>query len=200
MVLSLSQLSEPIGSIKEWLPATTGLAGATVPQGWLVCDGSVVVDAASPYNGIALPDARAKFKRGHATLSNASFPADNLYKAGGTIPTGGADSNNLTHNHAYNVAGGGHSHTVSAHSHTISSDGSHAHSLLAIGNVLSGLGGHQNVTDNQGSHSHSGATGNSSPGTDSYAGFNISGSTNNGLAATDNRPAYQEYVTIIKVK
>ena len=88
MVISINALSEPVGSIKSWLRPTVA---TQLPSGWLICDGSTVVDASSPFDGLAIPDLRAKFPRGHATLTNANFGADVAYFAGGTIPAGGAD-------------------------------------------------------------------------------------------------------------
>jgi hypothetical protein len=164
----------------------------------LICDGSVVVDSSSTYNGITLPDTRGKFRRNHSTLSNASFPADNAYKAGGTIPSGGIDSNNFAHTHGFSVSGGGHGHTVNSHSHSVSSDGDHSHGNTpgATFNDAAPAG----AVLNAGSHNHTGSTGTIAPGTDFYAGFTIGGTTVSGLGSIDNKPVYQEYVTIIKIK
>jgi hypothetical protein len=215
LVLSLSALGEPIGSMKQWLPATTGLAGATVPQSWLICDGSTVADASSAYNGIALPDARAKFGRGHNSLTNATFPSDNTYKAGGTIPTGGTDSNNLLHSHTYgfSVAGGGHTHSMQGHTHGGGSlvtdfqnqgNGSGTHTGGALGNPSIAI--IQSNTFSPFDHNHA-VTGGASGGpsiasTDNQGSFNIpiNGSVNNSLGATENRPVFLEFVTIIKIK
>ena len=197
MVLSLSALGEPVGSMKQWLPSTTGSAGATIPLSWLVCDGSVVADASSTYNGITLPDTRAQFKRGHSTITNANFPSNAVYKAGGTIPAGGSDSNNLSHSHSYgfNID---HQHTEQNHSHSVSN---YSHNHTQVGgnqfNDATPLGATSSDT-----HNHGGSTGSTSPGNTSTmnSGANITGSVNNSLGSTENRPAFQEYVTIIKVK
>jgi hypothetical protein len=212
VVLSLNVIAEPVGSMKQWLPATTGAAGALFPQNWLICDGSIVADSSSPYNGIALPDTRAKFRRCHSTMTNLNFSADNAYKAGGTIPSGGTDSNNLSHSHSYNVSGGGHTHDLQNHTHgpgNLSGPGpDHYH-------TSHGPGGYNNEVYNNGSSGGNiGSivnasnltinTGNtatpSTNSTSSYGGFSINGSVNNNLGATENRPVYQEFVTIIKYK
>lgn len=201
--------------MKQWLPATTGLAGATVPQNWLICDGSTVVDASSSYNGIALPDTRAKFKRGHNSLTNANFASDNTYKAGGTIPSGGADSNNLNHNHSFgfNVSSGGHTHSLNSHTHgpgSYSADfqnqgnGPGTHTGGALGNPSIAI--IQSNSFSPFDHNHNVTGGNSggpsNNNTDSQGGFSIpvNGSVNSSLASTENRPVFNEFVTIIKIK
>jgi len=171
MASSINALSEPVGAFTSWLrPDNT----TPLPYGWLICDGSTVVDSESPFNGKAVPDLRAKFPRGHATLSNANFAADALYFAGGTVPTGGADTNNLSH----------------AHSVT-----SHIHSVPSVTTSLSNAGGTPNIfgpASSLGNHSHT------TPVTNS--GFSGAFGTNSALGSVDNRPAFTETVTIIKVK
>ncbi len=71
----------PIGSIIAWhkgLPNTPAL-----PAGWAECNGQTISDAASPYNGVALPNLNGSglFLRGSATsgtLQNASRVAVTL--------------------------------------------------------------------------------------------------------------------------
>jgi hypothetical protein len=205
MVLSISNLAEPIGSMKHWLPPITGVAGATIPAGWLICDGSTVADAASSYNGIALPDTRNSFRRNHSTMTNANFPTNNVYKAGGTIPSGGVDSNSLNHSHAYgfNI---NHTHNGPSHTHGVNND-THNH---GIDNVSTGsnVTTFNPVTPNgpvqtfNHTHSHGGSTQSSGSGTTGSMNSNDqqNGSVNGALGVTENRPVFQEYVTIIKIK
>lgn len=61
-----------------------------------------------------------------------------------------------------------HTHAVASHTHSISSDGAHTHTLPAGGNG-GGVAGPR-VTDSQGIHDHTGATGAATPGTDSKLG------------------------------
>ena len=62
----------PIGSLLAWAKTTTGVP-ATLPAGWIECDGSTVSDADSPINGQAVPnlngstDATKKYLRGNTT-------------------------------------------------------------------------------------------------------------------------------------
>lgn len=203
MVLSLSAISEPIGSVKSWLRADNTVP---IPTGWLICDGSTVVDATSFYNGKALPDFRGRFVRGHNSLDNSNFGADAVYYAGGTIPNGGADSNNVAHAHN----GDSHFHQVSigafsmpAAGGTLATDnsGTHQHSLQLAGATTSLAGpGNPVNTENSGAHSHlvnSGRTGSNDTNFNSDA---TSANTDSQLGVIDNRPAYRELVVIIKIK
>jgi len=111
----------PIGTVLDWWrPDATG----SVPDGYQICDGSVVNDASSPLNGKTLPDLRGRFVLGVAS------PADM-----GT--SGGAQSHdhsvNLSHAHAVtgtNIVGP-HTHSVDLpplnESGEVSWAGSHAH-------------------------------------------------------------------------
>ena len=95
----------PIGGIVAW--AKTLLGVPNLAEGWVECDGAVLVDALSPLNGQTIPDLNGgEFLRGDAT-------------SGGT---GGA----TTHNHntsdvATDEGGGGDPHalveTISAANH-----------------------------------------------------------------------------------
>ena len=201
MVLSVNSLAEPVGSMKSWLRAD---ASVPLPSGWLICDGSTVVDASSPFNGKSLPDMRGRHQRGHATLDNSNFALDATYFAGGTIPSGGADSINLSH-----------SHGINSHNHNMNSDGAHSHNVPSFntstqataggrdrGGAITSVGfrydvpgGHDHLysvtipthnTGNTGSHNHNM---NSS-----------SGSANNSLGNSSIVPSNREFVLIIKVK
>lgn len=201
MVLSINSLAEPVGSMKSWLRAD---ASTPLPSGWLICDGSTVVDASSPFNGKALPDMRGRHQRGHATLDNSNFAVDATYFAGGTIPSGGADSINLSHSHGNN-----------SHSHNTGNAGAHSHQVPSFntgtqttaggrdrGAAITSVafrydvpGGHDHLftvnipshnTNNTGDHSHN--TNSSNIG------------INNALGNSSIVPLNREFVLIIKVK
>jgi hypothetical protein len=57
----------PIGCIGAWLKNLTGTPALT-PE-WVECNGQTISDAASPYDGVTLPDLNTtnRFLRGNAT-------------------------------------------------------------------------------------------------------------------------------------
>ena len=82
----------PIGIIMPWLKSLLHTP-QVLPTGWVECDGSVLSDADSLYDGDTLPDLNGgEFMRGNAT-------------SGGT---GGSDTANLEHFHTLGVSGGTH--------------------------------------------------------------------------------------------
>jgi len=81
--------SPPIGSVLPWLKSFTNTP--SLPTGWVECDGSVLSDAASVYDGQTLPDMNTtqSFLRGSSTSGT----------------TGGADTIDLSHTHAISNGG-----------------------------------------------------------------------------------------------
>ena len=200
MLLNLIALKEPIGSIKSWIRPS---AATSLPGGWLICDGSTVVDSDSPFNGLSLPDLRGRFLRGHASLDNSNFAADSLYFAGGTIPSGGVDSYGNSHSHSMP----GHGHSVSSHSHSVSSTPGHQHSTGFTANLVTDGASNQalafanslihnhGLTSLDGAHDHNGSSGSAGWTLD-----NAATSTSSDGGSIDNRPAYRELLQIIKIK
>jgi len=168
MVISTSAFSTPVGAIRSWIRADNTIA---LPFGWLICDGSVVSDSESAFNGKTLPDMRSQFDRGHTTLDNSNFAADVLYFAGGTIPSGGTDSASVSHTHSL---------PNHDHSFSITTANSVATQNPANFNTVVALGVHN--------HTFSGNTG------------SFSGTSGGALSSVDNKPAFVETVMIIKVK
>ena len=80
-----STIVAPIGSIFAWLKSYTNTP-ATLPTGWVECDGATLSDADSVYNGQVIPDLNGdnRFLRG----SNSS----------------GATGGSETHQHITNLA------------------------------------------------------------------------------------------------
>jgi len=165
----ISNLSVPLGAMHPWIrPDTT----TPLPFGWLICDGSTVVDSSSHFNGKTIPDLRGNFPRGHVSLTNANFAADTLYFAGGTVPTGGANTVNLSH-----------SHSTPSHSHTWSDTSTASQTTLTLPYWWGAF------SENNHTHTANGSSDNQSP------------STNSQLSSSnENRPAYTELVTLIKIK
>ena len=167
----INSLSAPLGAIHPWIRQNNTIP---LPYGWLICDGSTVVDSESSFNGKAIPDFRAKFPRGHNSLNNSNFSSDTIYYAGGTIPAGGANTNNLYHAHTTP----GHTHSWGPVTSTASADFRSALYWYGQNGVYS--------------HTHNlsgGASTSTSPGT----GFSLS-------TSTENRPAFLDLVKIIRVK
>jgi len=205
MVISINALAEPVGSMKSWLRPD---ATVPLPSGWLVCDGTTVVDASSSFDGKAIPDLRGRFPRGHSTLTNASFPADMAYFAGGTIPSGGVDSIALSHSHSVP----NHSHNVNSHSHGVNL-GSHTHTLPGTtsfqATVTAGLGapggvigpgpgptGHNHLMTTTSGGTVASGTSDSTGGTTDSGGSG----TNSSLGTPTTTPPFNDFVTIIKIK
>jgi len=77
----------PIGGIVAWAKTLSGVSN--LAEGWVECDGSVLIDALSPLNGQTIPDLNGdnRFLRGEAT-------------SGGE----GGDENMSAHTHTRKVA------------------------------------------------------------------------------------------------
>lgn len=164
----IGALTGPVGTITPWIRND---ASTPLPFGWLICDGSTVVDSESPFNGKVIPDLRARFTRGHSTLTNANFAADTLYYAGGTVPTGGTDSNSLSHGHS-----------TPSHSHTWSDTSTASQNQQTLPYWYGAFAGYSHT------HTGSGTTNTVAPSTDS------------GLGIVDNRPAFTGLLSLIRIK
>lgn len=79
----------PIGSIIGWHGNLSGVPG--LPTGWLECNGQIVSDAASPLNGVTLPDLNGN------TTSRSGDASRGRFLRGSTVSGSyqGDQSNNL---------------------------------------------------------------------------------------------------------
>jgi hypothetical protein len=59
----------PIGTIQAWHKSLSGTP--PLPWGWMECNGQVVTDAESPYNGVAVPNLNAVFTTEAGVTSSA---------------------------------------------------------------------------------------------------------------------------------
>jgi microcystin-dependent protein len=168
--------------------SATGQAGAvgwsagTIPTGTLAADGSSVLRASYPdlFTAIGVTWGAADGTHFNVPLLVDKFVvgAGNLYAL---AATGGTAASNMP----------AHTHTGPSHTHSISSDGDHSHTvyLSSVGGATSGysrVGDGTNVeiagiTGTNGAHTHSGATGS--------AGTGATGSAGSG-GASDNLPPY----------
>jgi len=80
---TIGDTTPPIGTVIGWLADFTGTP-ASLPDGWVLCDGSVLSDANSPLNGQTIPDINGdeQFIRG---------------VSGATGGTGGSETHTHTH-------------------------------------------------------------------------------------------------------
>ena len=94
----------PLGTILAW---HRDLAGTPeLPEGWVECDGTLVDDPLSPYNGLSVPN-----------LNNAP----NSWNTGGSFLRGAVTSGTMQDDRfqGHGHADGGHSHGNDAHSHGV---------------------------------------------------------------------------------
>jgi len=189
----------PIGSIIAWAKTYTNTPA--LPEGWVECDGSVLSDADSVYNGQTLLDLNGgEFLRGAATsggtgggasvtLTSTELPA-HTHTGPNHTHTGPSHTHNLSsHTHT----GPSHSHTVNSHTH---SGPSHSHTVCYHSHSTSRVVNYATVTDGAGFGSYclildcglcSTNTGSANPGTSSESGTTGScapGTNNGGTGAT----------------
>ena len=158
----------PIGGIMMW-------SGATAPQNWLLCDGSVYPNASIP---LLAPILANRFPGGTAGTSSAvpnisqKFPIGpgGAYVLGasggeavhvltsGEMPPHAHGVTDPTHNHGFNDPGHAHSLSDPGHNHAFQdpqhlhgySDPGHAHSLSDPGHAHNiATGGHSHGLDHQ---------------------------------------------------
>jgi hypothetical protein len=80
-------IMSPIGAVVAWLKSLTGTP-ATLPAGWVECNGQTISDEDSVYDGVTIPDL-------NASAGTARF------LRGGT--TSGAEGGSETHGHQWNT-------------------------------------------------------------------------------------------------
>lgn len=162
----------PVGGIVDFW------SDNTMPLNYKEVNGQTISDAASPLNGLTLPNAINRFRRGVATANIRVSPSD-----------GGTDSHSLAH-----------SHTVSAHGHGM---GNHSHGFSGRTGPEINNGGQSSSTHNQvgfgppaHNHDYSGNTGGpSTNNTDLTA-----PGTNAQLGDISNIPSYRGFVPIMRIK
>lgn len=88
--------SVPVGGIIPYV------GSSPLASNWRVCDGSIVSDAASPFNGKSLPDLRARFLLGATNSAQVGVAGGSTTTAitGVTTTTTGNHSHDMSHNHS----------------------------------------------------------------------------------------------------
>ena len=78
----------PVGTILAWAKSLSGVPN--LAEGWVECDGSVLVDAQSSLNGVTLPDLNGgEFLEGQTTSGATGGTATNVH----TLNTSGSATN-----------------------------------------------------------------------------------------------------------
>jgi hypothetical protein len=119
----------PVGAIISWWRPSFSIP---LPTGFELCDGTTYGPTQHQFSGggsITVPDLRNRFILGAIP---ASSPGDNgPNSAPNENTTGGSNSQNISHSHSINTfyTTNTHGHTVTNHSHSISADGNHYHTL-----------------------------------------------------------------------
>lgn len=88
---TLQSVLSPIGSVIAWLKSYTNTP-QTLPTGWVECDGSVLSDADSVYNGQTLPDLNGgEFLRGDTTSGGTGGTASSVHEHDSPFGANGTD-------------------------------------------------------------------------------------------------------------
>ena len=204
----------PVGAVIDWWRPN---ATFPVPDGFQICDGSMVVDPESPLNGLTLPDLRNRFVRGANVIGDIGLTGGTDSHAHSVdAPITGSNSVNLAHSHSHDHPAHGLSITSDSHTHfhdhpnttsTITSahearlrsglDANHFH-VSSHGHNVNLIG----ISSSTDTHAHSGIVDL----------FNISSSSSLGShahstniapfnsASTGNLPSYATLLKIMRIK
>lgn len=172
---TLQSVLSPIGSVVAWLKSYANTP-QTLPTGWVECDGAVLSDADSVYNGQTLPDLNGgnRFLRGNST-------------------SGGAGGSSTM----------AHTHSGGAHTHPLSDNGQAKVGFLSGTNTLLGdfVSTDSYTTSDRGTNLTITQTGGNVTQAVGLAGDTDSNSATTGAASnTENRPPFYDMVWIMRVK
>lgn len=113
----IDETTPPIGAIIAWAKSLTGVP-ATLPSGWVECNGQSLSDADSPLNGQTIPNLNAsgggtqRFLRGATTSGTTGGADSHIHTASSGAPSATEPGNryqdtntmpSLTHTHAITV-------------------------------------------------------------------------------------------------
>jgi hypothetical protein len=101
---SIDEAAPPVGTVMAWAKSFTGVP-ASLPSGWVQCDGQTLSDADSPLNGQVMPamNAANRFARGGTTSGTTGGATTHSHSAftTGNATAGGSGAFILT-NSPYN--------------------------------------------------------------------------------------------------
>lgn len=103
---TLPVVSPPIGSVIAWLKSLGTTHTPTLPDGWVECDGSVLSDADSPYNGDTIPNLNGgtyRFLKGHTSSGVENVATTHTHSYQGSGSAAGDGSNRDTFNTGTNI-------------------------------------------------------------------------------------------------
>lgn len=120
--------SAPIGTINAWHGSFINTPA--LPWGWAQCNGQVLNDTESPYNGQSLPDLNttARFLRGSAASGNLQSEEVGTHNHSGNISSDGLHNHSIDPAAVSSSSDGNHNHDVDPAAVNTSSDGAHGHS------------------------------------------------------------------------
>lgn len=119
----LAESAMPLGTIIAWWQPSKPGGGFTIPSGWALCNGQILLSGSHDFAGggsVTLPNLIDRVPRG-ADAALAYGAAATGSTAGGMNAVWGANSVNLAHTHNMD-----HTHGIAAHSHQIQ-DHQHYH-------------------------------------------------------------------------
>jgi len=114
-----AEMTAPIGSISWWHKSLTGCPA--LPAEWAECNGQVLNDVDSPFNGQTLPDINNTVKRFiRGGLASGGLQAEGTKPNGLTIGNENSHTHGIDHNHTEtgNNASGGNDTKHASHDHT----------------------------------------------------------------------------------
>lgn len=199
MAIQTKQIEGGGGSTPTGVIVGFGGTIASVPADYLPCDGFAygrtsgdpnpqpalfavigtlwgIGDGSTTFNA---PDWRGRSPMGlnDGTLPNGSDGGLTSRSLGDVAGSEAVASSASGGAHTHIISGdGGHSHTVASHSHTLPSDTSAISVSVAVGGILGFIGSGPGSTGHD--HNLGGSTGSSAPATDSTASHDHGGSTN----------------------
>jgi hypothetical protein len=185
----------PLGGIIFWQNPNPAAPNPSPPSGFEFCDGTTVTTA-GPMFGAVKANLMVTSGGGTKGIARGADVTVN-YGTGTALVAGGAD----THLHGGGTdSQGNHDHNVSSHNHTISSDGSHQHTLLGptSGKITfnpATPAGPDTLTNSAGAHTHTGSTGSTGGSTN----FNGGHSHNVTTSSSSSLPRFVELAYIIRV-
>lgn len=192
-------VSPPIGSVTAWLKSYTNTPA--LPDGWVECNGQVLDDADSVYDGQTIPDLNgdARFLKGAATSGGTGGSSSHIHTGPSHVHTG------PNHRHSFSVSDSGNTGYESDHDHSFSDTSTYEDGTIKFYQPgTEGFEPHHKhdvsgTTGSGSSHRHSFSM--SDSGNTGYGGTGNTGAGGTGnTGSTSTLPIYYNVVWIMRVK